>query len=91
MIVEWFIDQAVAFLTFLFDSFPAPDLGDFFSQVDEYLIWFSANTDWIDEVIPLPLIGALIGFKLLALTAGWSIKIIRIVASYLTLGGGMGA
>lgn len=88
MIVEWLLSLATSLVEGLLSALPTFNppswIADGASSVSSVLTTAGSLGHWV----PLPLFGVVVAAVLTSLTVGLGIKIVRIVASFMTVGGG---
>lgn len=88
MIVEWFLAVAKAVVTGVLSVIPSVSVPSWLSgrnsTLSNVLGYFTGFGAWI----PLNLAGAVIGSLLVLVGVSFTVKVVRIVLSYVTAGGG---
>jgi hypothetical protein len=90
MLFEWLVTVLAAIVDFLIAALDAlvPDPPAFIDDIPGYVDTLNGYLDGTDVWIPWEIVGPMIAVVGVAFLASWAIKIVRIVASYLTAGGG---
>ena len=91
MAVKWVIDSLVSFFSWVINGFPAPDVPTWLTGLDTAISGVSTFIGSLQSWFPGTLAVAIITSWLLALSISIGIKVTRIVASFLTGGGGSAA
>lgn len=87
LVLDWWA-SAIAFIGGLISLPPVPSfLADLPGYVSTAASYVASTGVWI----PWALMGTVIGVWAVCLAAGLAVKVVRIVASFLTLGGGSAA
>ena len=89
MIIKWFLEVLGAFVSAvagLFSFIPAPPawITDIPSYVSAVAVWFAGTSPWL----PWSLLMTILALWSLTIVAAVTIRLVRIVASFLTAGGG---
>lgn len=88
MITEALMTLAASLVSFVFGLVPVPEVPDFLAAVPGYFDALAPYLSGTDAWIPWSLLMAVIAAAAAALLTGIGIRLVRIVASFLTLGGG---
>ena len=91
MIVEWFLAALKAFLVWLLSLFPDVAVPSWVANADGWFTTLLGNAASMGAWVPWTLLLSVAGVVAVCLAAGFTIKLVRIVASFLTLGGGSAA
>jgi hypothetical protein len=88
MVTEWILDLLVSFWEWLISSIPWPEPPEWFEQLEDGIGFINDHITGLSAWLPFPLLGTVLTavFTLLLLSLG--LKVARIVASFLTAGGG---
>ncbi len=88
MITQWLLDALVTVFSWLCSNFPTFTVPDFLSSVQSGIASINGDISGMDAWIPLSDAVAVTLAVVGVFAAALAIKVLRIVASFLTLGGG---
>lgn len=91
MITDWFLNLLGSIVTGLLDTLPHVDVPDWLASASEGASTIAGYGAGLGVWIPAPLIMGVVLTLLATWLIGFGIKAVRIVASFLTLGGGSAA
>lgn len=91
MVTSWFLDVLSGFWAWLIESFPAPDPPEWWDTVQGAIDTVNDHITGLGAWLPFPLLRTVLGTVFALLLISLAIKIVRIVASFLTAGGGSAA
>lgn len=91
MITQWLIDMVTSFVQGLLDLVPLPPIPDWLSSgagaVGSVAAQMGALSNWIPVTVGVAIIGTILAI----IVAAAAVKVVRIIASFLTAGGGSAA
>lgn len=91
MVTESVIGLVVGFVTWIIETVPAPAVPDWFDDANAGLSSLANVMGSVAVWIPVGLIGLVLTVWVVTWGVAIGIKVVRIIASFLTLGGGSAA
>ncbi len=91
MIIQWLAGALSSVLTWLIGIFPAPTLPSWLTAAPSAISGWVAQLDGFGNWLPLDVVSGAVAFALVVLGIGGAIKLLRIIASFLSAGGGSAA
>jgi len=88
MIGEALIRFFTSFVNFFIDLLPTTDAPSWLTSASSYLTVVWSYGAGLGAWIPWPIVGTVVASVLVCVGIGFAIKVARIVASFMTLGGG---
>lgn len=88
MIVKWFLQVLFAVLGWLLSLFPTVAVPSWVTDESSNFATWLGYAQGMGAWLPLGLAFTVIGVVFICVAAGFTIRVVRIVASFLTLGGG---
>lgn len=91
MITEWLLGIAADIIGWLLGSLPAVQAPGWLTSITSNVSTVMGGVDGMSAWIPWPLLVTVGGACLASWLVGLTVKVVRIVASFVTLGGGSAA
>lgn len=91
MIIESLIDLVANFVGWIIEGVPAPDLSVLDEGITGFVDLFLSVVGPFTHFFPLTLMGVILGAYIAIWASGVGLKLVRIVASFFTAGGGSAA
>lgn len=91
MVTNFLINTLAGLVQWVIGLFPTFSTPGFFSQAASAISSIGTQVSSVGAWLPIGLIGAVVTAWAVTFAAGVAIKVIRIIASYFTLGGGSAA
>lgn len=88
MVTEWFLDVVSTFIAWIVEHLPSPEPPAWLTDLSGYIDSLNSHITGLSAWLDFPLLRSVVAAWLLFLAAAFALKAFRIVASFLTAGGG---
>jgi hypothetical protein len=91
VITQWLIQAVSWFWEWVCSWLPAPEVPAWLASAGPTIQGFVSKIGGLGAFLPFSVLGAVLGLLLLLMVASLAIKVVRIIASFFTMGGGSAA